>query len=296
VTSRGPPSARKLKRTSGREPKSTAKNGCATGRRPLRLLTALNFGAVMARKFGNGCYLHNGTREEATDFLEQAVGKAAFRNVAVRAVAATFFFEGGALDFGIDDDAQLWVGTAKLLGCLQAVEARHTEVKKREIGPVHISADIGCHSFATFAPFSLGNSILGYGMSLASAAAVGPNMKKRPIAIMGDGGFWHNGVITGVASNLFNKGDGVLLVMQNGYTSATGQQYMPSSAGRGGGDRCGVPFLQLRYEVALAQRQGPRPPAAATRARDGRNLGCRSLAKFLASRAKATPSREQMDE
>ena len=75
----------------------------------------------------------------------------------------------------------------------------------------------------------LGNSILGYGMSLASAAAVTPNMEKRPIAIMGDGGFWHNGLITGVASNLFNKGDGVLIVLQNGYTSATGQQYIPSS-------------------------------------------------------------------
>ncbi len=56
-----------------------------------------------------------------------------------------------------------------------------------------------------------------------------PNMEKRPIAIMGDGGFWHNGLITGVASNLFNKGDGVLIVMQNGYASATGQQYIPSS-------------------------------------------------------------------
>ena len=54
-------------------------------------------------------------------------------------------------------------------------------------------------------------------------------MDKRPIAIMGDGGFWHNGLITGVASNLFNKGDGVLIVMQNGYASATGQQYIPSS-------------------------------------------------------------------
>jgi indolepyruvate ferredoxin oxidoreductase alpha subunit len=55
-------------------------------------------------------------------------------------------------------------------------------------------------------------------------------MERRPIAIMGDGGFWHNGLITGVASNLFNKGDGVLIVMQNGYASATGQQYIPSSA------------------------------------------------------------------
>jgi indolepyruvate ferredoxin oxidoreductase, alpha subunit len=121
-------------------------------------------------------------------------------------------------------------------GCPERPVFAAIKLMQRELGPTHISADIGCHSFATFAPFSLGNSILGYGMSLASAAAVGPNLDRRPIAVMGDGGFWHNGLITGVVSNLFNKGDGVLIVMQNGYTSATGLQYMPSSkAGRGGG-------------------------------------------------------------
>jgi indolepyruvate ferredoxin oxidoreductase alpha subunit len=114
-------------------------------------------------------------------------------------------------------------------GCPERPVFSAIKLMQRELGPTHISADIGCHSFATFAPFSLGNSVLGYGMSLASAAAVAPNMQRRPIAIMGDGGFWHNGLITGVASNLFNKGDGVLIVMQNGYASATGQQYIPSS-------------------------------------------------------------------
>ena len=104
------------------------------------------------------------------------------------------------------------------------------KLMQRELGPTHISGDIGCHAFATFAPFSMGNSILGYGMSLASAAAVTPNLDRRPIAVMGDGGFWHNGLITGVTSNLFNKGDGVLIIMQNGYASATGQQYLPSSS------------------------------------------------------------------
>ena len=114
-------------------------------------------------------------------------------------------------------------------GCPERPVFAALKLAQREIGPAHISADIGCHSFATFAPFSMGNSILGYGMSLASAAAVALNLKARPISVMGDGGFWHNGLITGVASNLFNKNDGVLIVMQNGYTSATGQQYMPSS-------------------------------------------------------------------
>jgi indolepyruvate ferredoxin oxidoreductase, alpha subunit len=120
-------------------------------------------------------------------------------------------------------------------GCPERPVFSALKLVQREIGRTHIAADIGCHAFGTLPPFSMGNSILGYGMSLASAAAVGPNMDRRTITVMGDGGFWHNGLITGVASNLFNKGDGVLVVMQNGYTSATGQQFMPSSAaGRGG--------------------------------------------------------------
>src|SRR6516225_1449009 len=129
-------------------------------------------------------------------------------------------------------------------GCPERPVFSAIKLMQRELGPTHISADIGCHSFATFAPFSLGNSILGYGMSLASAAAVAPNMQKRPIAVMGDGGFWHNGLITGVASNLFNRGDGVLIIMQNGYASATGQQYIPSSAMSRAGSAPGMDIEQ----------------------------------------------------
>lgn len=116
-------------------------------------------------------------------------------------------------------------------GCPERPVFTAIKLVERQIGKVHVAADIGCHALATFAPFSLGHSILGYGMSLASAAGVGPMMNKRSLAIMGDGGFWHNGVLSGVASALFNRGDGVLVIMQNGYTSATGVQYIPSSAG-----------------------------------------------------------------
>jgi len=121
-------------------------------------------------------------------------------------------------------------------GCPERPVFSALKLTQQEVGNAHISADIGCHCFGLFAPFSMGNSVLGYGMSLASAAAVGPNIQKRPIAVMGDGGFWHNGVITGVASNLFNKGDGLLIIMQNGYTSATGLQFMPSSLKSRSGD------------------------------------------------------------
>lgn len=110
------------------------------------------------------------------------------------------------------------------IGCPERPVFAALKLAERDVGRPHVSGDIGCHSFATFEPFSVGNSILGYGMGLASSAGVGPMMARRPIAIMGDGGFWHNGLLSGVASNLLNKGDAVLIVMKNGYTSATGTQ------------------------------------------------------------------------
>jgi indolepyruvate ferredoxin oxidoreductase alpha subunit len=101
--------------------------------------------------------------------------------------------------------------------------------REPEIADTHVSADIGCHSFGTQAPFNVGNTILGYGMGLSSAAAVAPVFGKRVVSIMGDGGFWHNGVSNGVANAVFNKQDGVLVILENFYTSATGQQHNPST-------------------------------------------------------------------
>ena len=110
------------------------------------------------------------------------------------------------------------------IGCPERPVFSALKLAQQEIGNVHIAADIGCHAFGTFEPFSMGHSILGYGMSLASRAGVSPMMQKRTLAIMGDGGFWHNGLLTGVQSALFNGDDAVLLIFKNGYTSATGTQ------------------------------------------------------------------------
>ena len=124
-------------------------------------------------------------------------------------------------------------------GCPERPVFSAMKLLQQQIGRVHVAADIGCHSFATFPPFSQGNSILGYGMSLASAAAVSGTMAARPVSVMGDGGLWHNGLITGVAGAVFNRDDSVLIVMNNGYASATGQQDIPSTSvtqdGRGKG-------------------------------------------------------------
>ena len=110
------------------------------------------------------------------------------------------------------------------VGCPERPVFSALKLSQQDVGKVHIAADIGCHALATFEPFSSGHSILGYGMSLASRAGVSPMMQRRTLSIMGDGGFWHNGLLTGVQSALFNGDDAVLLIFKNGYTSATGTQ------------------------------------------------------------------------
>jgi indolepyruvate ferredoxin oxidoreductase alpha subunit len=115
------------------------------------------------------------------------------------------------------------------VGCPERPVFSALKLAQQQIGNVHVAADIGCHAFGTFEPFSMGHSILGYGMSLASRAGVSPMMQRRTLAIMGDGGFWHNGLLTGVQSALFNGDDAVLLIFKNGYTSATGTQEIIST-------------------------------------------------------------------
>jgi len=110
------------------------------------------------------------------------------------------------------------------IGCPERPVFSALKLAQQDVGPVHVAGDIGCHALATFEPFSFGHSILGYGMSLASRAGVSPLMRRRVLSVMGDGGFWHNGLLTGVQSALFNGDDAVLLIFKNGYTSATGTQ------------------------------------------------------------------------
>ncbi len=115
------------------------------------------------------------------------------------------------------------------VGCPERPVFSAIKQAQANVGTVHYAADIGCHSFATFEPFGFGHTILGYGMSLASRAGVSPMLGRRAMAVMGDGGFWHNGLLTGVESALFNGDDAVLLIMKNGYTSATGTQEIIST-------------------------------------------------------------------
>lgn len=113
-------------------------------------------------------------------------------------------------------------------GCPERPVFTSMKLIERELGPAHVSADIGCHLFSILPPFNIGNTTMGYGLGTAGASAFKPK-DKRAIAVMGDGGFWHNGLTSGVGNAVFNKDDTVTLIIDNGYSAATGGQDILSS-------------------------------------------------------------------
>jgi indolepyruvate ferredoxin oxidoreductase alpha subunit len=115
-------------------------------------------------------------------------------------------------------------------GCPERPIFTAIKLLERELGPHHISCDIGCHLFSILPPFNIGATTMGYGLGWAGAAAFNTQeTAKRTLSIMGDGGFWHNGLTSGVGNAVFNHSDNVLVVIDNGYSAATGGQDLLSS-------------------------------------------------------------------
>ena len=114
-------------------------------------------------------------------------------------------------------------------GCPERPIFAAMKLVEKELGQHHISADIGCHLFSILPPFNIGGSTMGYGLGPASASAFNVPAGKRPISVMGDGGFWHNGLNTSVGNAVYNKHDGVIMIVDNHYSAATGGQDILSS-------------------------------------------------------------------
>ena len=123
-------------------------------------------------------------------------------------------------------------------GCPERPIFSAIKLVEKELGAHHMSADIGCHLFSILPPFHLGNTTMGYGLGTAGASAFSAPVArgagealpgKRAISVMGDGGFWHNGLTSGIANAVFNRSDNLTIVVDNNYTSATGGQELLSS-------------------------------------------------------------------
>jgi indolepyruvate ferredoxin oxidoreductase alpha subunit len=114
-------------------------------------------------------------------------------------------------------------------GCPERPIFAAMKLVENELGKHHIAADIGCHLFAALPPFNIGATTMGYGLGPASNAAFNVKTDKKSIAMIGDGGFWHNGLTTSIGNAVYNKHDSVIIVVDNFYSSATGGQDVLSS-------------------------------------------------------------------
>jgi indolepyruvate ferredoxin oxidoreductase alpha subunit len=133
-------------------------------------------------------------------------------------------------------------------GCPERPIFTAMKLVERELGPHHVSCDIGCHLFSILPPFNIGATTMGYGLGWAGAAALNTReTSKRTISVMGDGGFWHNGLTSGVGNAVFNRTDNVLLIVDNSYTAATGGQDILSS-------RAESPIRETRHPIEAAVR------------------------------------------
>ena len=115
------------------------------------------------------------------------------------------------------------------IGCPERPIFAAMKLVEKDLGPHHVAADIGCHLFSILPPFNIGATTMGYGLGPASASAFNGGQGKRAISVMGDGGFWHNGLASSIGNAVFNKHDGVTLIVDNYYSAATGGQDIPSS-------------------------------------------------------------------
>jgi indolepyruvate ferredoxin oxidoreductase alpha subunit len=118
-------------------------------------------------------------------------------------------------------------------GCPERPIFAAMKLVQQELGEHQISGDIGCHLFASLPPFNIGGATMGYGLGPASNGAFDGGKAggggKRAIAVVGDGGFWHNGLSSSFGNMAFNKADGVAVIVDNYYSAATGGQDVLSS-------------------------------------------------------------------
>lgn len=114
-------------------------------------------------------------------------------------------------------------------GCPERPIFAAMKLVQQDLGKHQISADIGCHLFGALPPFEIGGATMGFGLGPAANGAFDGGGEKRPISIIGDGGFWHSGLSSSMTNMVFNKSDGVVVVVDNYYTAATGGQDVLSS-------------------------------------------------------------------
>ena len=154
-------------------------------------------------------------------------------------------------------------------GCPERPVFSAIKLVERDLGKIHVAADIGCHTFSTLPPFNIGNSVLGYGLGPVERGGRRARVPEaRHLASWAMAGSGITGSAPASAAPPSTIRTACCVIMNNGYSSATGQQYLPSTTAGGSrkatatieqalgqhGHRLGAldPQLQRRHDGAEA--------------------------------------------
>lgn len=89
--------------------------------------------------------------------------------------------------------------------------------------------DIGCYTLAVLPPLNSMDSTLCMGAGVGQALGMekaDPGLKNKVVSVIGDSTFFHSG-ITPLIDNVYNRGTGLIIVLDNGTTAMTGHQVNP---------------------------------------------------------------------
>jgi indolepyruvate ferredoxin oxidoreductase alpha subunit len=90
-----------------------------------------------------------------------------------------------------------------------------------------VSGDIGCYGLGVLPPFKAMDTILCMGASVTMGH--GFNVAgENSVSVIGDSTFFHTG-INGLINTFYNKGKGLIIILDNSITAMTGGQINPSS-------------------------------------------------------------------
>jgi indolepyruvate ferredoxin oxidoreductase alpha subunit len=96
-----------------------------------------------------------------------------------------------------------------------------------------VSGDIGCYTLGALPPLSALHTTVCMGASIGMAHGISKvfkpdTIKNKTVAVIGDSTFFHSG-ITGLLGMIYNKGNSVVIIMDNRTTAMTGGQENPGT-------------------------------------------------------------------
>jgi indolepyruvate ferredoxin oxidoreductase alpha subunit len=196
--------------------------------------------------------------EELEPFLEEQVKALGIK---AKIIGKDFFPQSGELSLGAVENAYNQLFGTKLLSSsnLQNENARGIKSSKKNTSMVSnysipgrppvlcagcphrsvfyilkklrvtVMGDIGCYTLSVLPPLSSLDSCLCMGAGVGQALGMekaNPKLKGKIVSVIGDSTFFHSG-ITSLIDNLYNKGSGVIIILDNRTTAMTGHQVHP---------------------------------------------------------------------